>query len=276
MNVEELLDTKKVHYIPKGGDFVVKCLNPEHNDKNPSMRIDKITGIFHCLSCGFKGNLFKHFGEKSNPFQIRRELLKQKIAHKLSESIGIFKPNDSIDYEGSWRGISTATYTKFGAFENAAPEYIGRIVFPITDVSGRTVAFVGRHTTMTHNPKYMIYPHGAKMPLFPQVLPLRGKIILVEGLFDMLNLQDKGLTNVMCTFGTRTITLEKLELLRMQGVDGIDIFFDADEAGQAAVEKVKELAERAGLSYRNIELKQNDPGSLSEVTILKLKEKLYG
>ena len=47
MNVEDLLISKNIPYIPKGKDFVVQCLNPEHKDRNPSMRIDQITGIFN-------------------------------------------------------------------------------------------------------------------------------------------------------------------------------------------------------------------------------------
>ena len=56
MNVEELLIKQDVPYIPKGADFEVSCLNPDHPDRNPSMRIDRITGIFNCFSCEFKGN----------------------------------------------------------------------------------------------------------------------------------------------------------------------------------------------------------------------------
>jgi DNA primase len=276
MNVEELLIKKSLDFQPRGADYLLKCISPDHDDSSPSMRVDKITGIFHCLSCGFKGNIFSHFKAKSNPFEIRKELLKQKINNKLAESIGLVKPSGSVDYEGSWRGISAETYKKFGAFQNAASEYIGRIVFPITDASGRYVAFVGRHTNMMHNPKYMIYPAKAKMPLFPIVTPIEGKVILVEGIFDMLNLHDKGLTNAICTFGTRTMTAEKLGLLKMQGVDTIDIMFDADTAGQSAVATVKELADEVELMYRNVELKENDPGSLSEAAIIKLKRSLYG
>ena len=58
MNVEDLLIKQNVSYIPKGADFEVSCLNPEHPDRNPSMRIDRITGVFNCFSCEFKGNLF--------------------------------------------------------------------------------------------------------------------------------------------------------------------------------------------------------------------------
>ena len=92
MNVEELLRSKDIPYIPKGKDFVVSCLNPEHADRNPSMRIDQVTGIFNCFSCEYKGNLFTHFGEKANKMEIRRQLLKKKIDEVRSESIGLQMP----------------------------------------------------------------------------------------------------------------------------------------------------------------------------------------
>ena len=66
MNVEDLLLSKDIQYIPKGKDFVIRCLNPEHEDRNPSMRIDQVTGIFNCFSCEYKGNIFTHFGEKAD------------------------------------------------------------------------------------------------------------------------------------------------------------------------------------------------------------------
>ena len=47
MKVNDLLDLQNIPYIPKGHDYIVSCLNDEHTDKNPSMRIDQITGIFN-------------------------------------------------------------------------------------------------------------------------------------------------------------------------------------------------------------------------------------
>ena len=52
MTVEELLVEEKIAFKQSPADFVVHCLNPEHDDSNPSMRIDKITGVFNCFSCG--------------------------------------------------------------------------------------------------------------------------------------------------------------------------------------------------------------------------------
>ena len=238
------------------------------------MRIDQITGIFQCFSCEYKGNLFTYFGEKANQLQLRRELLKKKIKDKRSESIGLSFPKNMMPYSGNWRNIKPATYKRFEAFHQADPDYIGRINFPIRDISGRIVAFNGRHTT-GGTPKYMISPAGAKMPLFPIVVPIHGKIILVEGIYDMLNLQDKGLTNAVCTFGTKNINEDKLRMLSIQGVDGIDIFFDGDDAGQHASERVQEMCEQIGLPHRNICLQGKDPGGLTETTIQKLKRKLY-
>ena len=62
MNVQELLESKQIPFIPKGKDFVVRCLSPEHDDRNPSMRIDQIDGRFNCFACDLRA-IFVHFGE---------------------------------------------------------------------------------------------------------------------------------------------------------------------------------------------------------------------
>jgi DNA primase len=274
VTVEELLTSRGIYFIPKGADFLVSCLSPDHEDRNPSMRIDRITGIFQCFSCGFKGNVFTYFGEKANQLQLRRELLKKNIRHKRSESVGLSFPQNIVPYQGNWRDIKPETYKKFEAFQHHDSDYIGRIVFPVRDISGRIVAFNGRHTT-GGTPKYMISPAGAKMPLFPAVKPIQGSVILVEGIFDMINLHDKGLENAVCCFGTKNINEDKLRMLSIQGVEEVIIFFDGDEAGQNASVAVQEMADRVGLVHRNVSLKDRDPGSLPIQTVHKLRDKLY-
>ena len=274
MSVEQLLIKEKISYIPKGADYVVRCLNPDHEDRTPSMKIDQITGIFNCFSCEFKGNIFTLFGEKPNQLQLQREKLKNLIRQKMAESTGLALPSQATPYRGNWRGIKPETYERFEAFTDADPLFVSRINFPVRDITGKIVAFNGRHTG-TGVPKYMISPLGRKMPLFPQVRPRDGCVILVEGIFDMINLHDKGLTNAMCCFGTQNVNEEKLSVLSNGGVSHIDIFFDGDDAGQSAAVKVKEMCESIGLSSRNVYLKDKDPGALTESQILKLKRKLY-
>ena len=276
MNVSELLISKDIRYTPKGGDFIIKCLNPEHADRNPSLRVDQITGIFNCFSCEFKGNLFTHFGERPNYLQLRRELLKKKIRDKRAESIGLAFPEGAMPYVGDWRDIKPETYKRFEAFLHSGSDYLSRIVFPIRDRTGKIVAFQGRHTSMGI-PKYLNLPAGAKMPLFPIVKPIQGSVILVEGIFDMLNLHDKGLTNAVCCFGVKNVTDDRLSMLTMQGVDNIDIFLDNDAAGQAASARIIELCDNAKLTNRNIKFgnKEQDAGSLTQSQVSKLKNKLY-
>lgn len=274
MTVEELLTSRKVYFIPKGGDCLVSCLNPEHPDRNPSMRIDRITGIFQCFSCGFKGNIFTYFGEKANHLQVRRELLKKNIREKRSESVGLSFPRNLLPYTGTWRDINASTYKKFEAFQHHDPDYIGRIVFPIRDISGRVVAFQGRHTT-GGTPKYKFSPAGVKLPLFPIVEPIHGSVILVEGIFDMINLHDKGLANAVCCFGTKNINEDKLRMLSIQGVEEVVVFFDGDDAGQSAAKDVITMAEQVGLATRNVSLTGTDPGALPLKSVQTLKSKIY-
>ena len=47
MKVVDILQERRVEFKSSGQDYLVRCLNPEHEDKHPSMRIDTITGIFN-------------------------------------------------------------------------------------------------------------------------------------------------------------------------------------------------------------------------------------
>ena len=65
LNIEKVLIELGVDHRNGGQDnFKIRCINPDHIDTNPSMYIHKESGILHCFSCGFTGNLFsllKHF-----------------------------------------------------------------------------------------------------------------------------------------------------------------------------------------------------------------------
>ena len=275
MDVESLLSNKQIHYIPKGKDFVVRCLNPDHEDRNPSMKIDQITGIYQCFSCGFKGNVYNLFGERANQLQLRRDLFKKKLTEKRAESVGLSFPQNCLPYVGNWRDIKPETYKKFEAFQNQGNDFVGRINFPIRDISGKIVAFQGRHTT-NGLPKYKFSPPGAKLPFFPIVEFINNSVILVEGMFDMLNLHDKGVTNAVCCFGTNNFNEAKLAMLGVQGAEYVDVFFDGDDAGQKAAEQVVSMCEKVGLVARNVHLKDTDPGALTQTSVDKLMRKLYG
>jgi len=279
MIAEDLLREKKIDYRISGQDAVISCLNPEHDDSNPSMRVDKVTGIFNCFSCGYKGNLFTYFGAPASPLEVRMHRIKEKVNKVKSETVGIQLPKDRVPWKGGGiRNISEETLAIWGAFTWNVPQFENRIIFPIRDVRGKTVALIGRSLDDFNMNKYFIYPNGAEMPFCPaKVKPIQNRVILVEGIFDALNLWDKGLKNTVCTFGTQQVNWVKLSLLKLQGVQGIDIIFDGDEAGVKAGEMAKGLAEQLEISARVVKLRDNiDPGNLTIPEINRLKEKLYG
>ena len=279
MTVLELLEEKKIPYKVSTRDFVVRCLNPEHDDSNPSMRIDRVTGIYNCFSCGFKGNVFKFFDAPSNPLDIKRESFRRKVQEKRSDSIGLNFPSDAIMYNMAHRNISEETFKDFDCFISSHSHFEGRYCFPIRDIRGKIVAFNNRAQSPPQVPKYLFEPAGAVLPLYPaRVKPIKGRVILVEGIYDVLNLYDKGLRNVVCCFGTRNINTEKLTLLKMQGVTQIDIFFDPDDAGLDAQNRVIELCESVGLLHYGIKIRKElgDAGALTHEHVKRLKERLYG
>lgn len=272
--IEQILHERNIFYRISGNDLLIKCLNPEHEDRNPSMRVDRIMGLFNCFSCGYKGSVLQYYNIDYSESSMRRESLLRRITELRSESLGYELPEDYIPYVGNFRGIKPQTFKKFEAFRHHAKHFADRINFPIRDISGRIVGFQGRDELGTLDNKYQFHPSGVKLPLFPnKVSPIQGRVILVEGLFDMLNLYDKGLENVVCCFGTNTFTSEKLAHLKLSGVVGLDLFFDPDEAGARGMEKIKEIA--VGFPIRVVKIQSGDPGDLSEFQVINLRKRLY-
>lgn len=275
--VLDLLNKNSIDFKLSGRDYLVKCFNPEHEDSNPSFRIDRVTGIAHCFSCGFKTNVFKYFNVFTNPIPIKIAKLKEKLGDLMLTTDGLTMPPGSTPWTKPFRGVSPKTLKKFEAFyTNQVEKLQDRIVFPIWDITEKTKVFVARHTLSNGNPRYINYPAKVQIPLFPAVIPYdTTSIVMVEGIFDMLNLYDKGLHPVVCTFGTNTLQNDtKLKLLpyRAQGITKIYILFDGDEAGETAAKTVKPLIEDCGFLTEIITLPDGtDPGELDQENVNSIK-----
>lgn len=276
--VLDLLQKQGLAYQVSGRDYLIRCLNPEHDDSNPSFRVDKVSGVSHCFSCGFKTNIFKFFGIFTNPIPIKIAKLKEKLAELKTSNLGLEVPAGYTPYTKSFRGISPQTLKHFGAFyTNQVEKLQDRIVFPIKDIVGKTVVYVARHTLSQGNPRYVNYPSGVKMPVFPSHLPSGySSMVIVEGIFDMLNLYDKGLENVICAFGTNTLQndiKQKLLPFKAQGITHIYLLFDGDEAGRKAAEQLKPLIEQETFIVEIIKLPDDtDPGELDTDDVRSIAE----
>lgn len=279
MVVTEILDKNNIPFTVKGQDYVVSCLSPDHEDNNPSMHIDQQEGTFHCFSCGFKGNVFKFFNVDRNWQDVRVTRLRNKISSIKAASTGLNIPTGAVPYNRHFRDIDKRTLAKFNAFIHDK-DFDGRIVFPLPDITGKIRAFIGRYINSDAHPKYMIKPAGAELPLFPAIVtPIEGSIILVEGIFDALNLIDKGLVNAVAVLGANNLQLDLLEGLKLQGVHTIYTMFDADEAGRKAELKVQQLLKDTFIVNEDTKLQLPDgldPGDLSATDIKHIKENIYG
>lgn len=276
--VLELLQRKGNYVQVSGRDYLIKCLNPEHIDRNPSLRIDKDSGIMNCLSCGFKGNIFSYYGVFYSRVPLKIAQLKDKLRKIRDTQFGLDFPKGATPWVKPFRGISVKTLKHFEAFYTNTDEALeDRIVFPIRDILGRIQVFCARHVLSDGNPRYLNYPRHTQLPLFPAKVEdtTVQSIILVEGIFDMINLYDKGLTNVVCTFGTNPLmkdTKDKLIPYKIQGISKVFILYDPDQAGKKAAKELKPLIEAAEFEVEIIDLPDGiDPGDLDQENVTAIK-----
>lgn len=281
--VEELLTEKGIPFNFSGHDLLIRCLNPEHPDKNPSLRVDKLTGMLHCFSCGFKGNIFSHFGVVRNFQSAEIQRLKEKIQAVFSDSIGLEMPFGFSYYDKPFRGISVKTLRYFEAFTHK--DFENRIVFPLRDSLGKIKVFIARHLFSKPGDgikRYDIKPSGIQVPFFPHNPTIDGgTIIFVEGLFDALNLIDNGMNNVIATNGLQGLNEKnaatKLANYRLMGCTRIVLMYDNDEAGHKHTKIMLPIIRNLGFMSEPIEwrdMEYKDPGELPPETVQQLKKAL--
>ena len=107
MTVEELLKRQEMFILyPKGGDclsFVASTLST--HDRNPSMRIDQLTGSIPVLFLrSTKATFSRILGKRQTNYNYDENYLKRKIREKRSESrlVCLF-PRMLCPTTGSWR-----------------------------------------------------------------------------------------------------------------------------------------------------------------------------
>ena len=144
----------------------------------------------------------------------------------LLERVGLFSKNDKGH-----------VYDKFR----------DRVMFPILDRRGRTIAFGGRVLDPEDAPKYLNSP---ETPLFHKGRELYGlwqvrqanskieRLIVVEGYMDVIALFQHGITHAVATLGTAT-TPDHAELLFRNAPD-VYFCFDGDAAGRRAASRAME------------------------------------
>ncbi len=276
--ITKILNERGIKFKGSGEEIKIKCLNPEHDDSHPSMGVNTYSGVFHCLSCGFKGNIFKFFGIVPPANLAKTNEVIQLINERLQVLEPLEIPESATFFDDDYRGISGDTIKKFSAFMHS--DYDGRIVLPIYNHREEIVAFLTRemYSSNTRN-KYIVYPAGKSLPIYPTYKKTKS-LVLVEGIFDVLNLKDKGCNlPVSAIFGTKTFINnieKKLQYYLVNGLESVIILLDNDNAGNSTAEQIKQGLERLGIKTaiaNGLLPDKKDPGDLSEdETVLLTKQ----
>ncbi|KAB2846439.1 MAG: DNA primase, partial [Hyphomicrobiaceae bacterium] len=124
-----------------------------------------------------------------------------------------------------------------------------RVMFPITDLKDRVIAFGGRTLEKDGQPKYLNSP---ETPLFHKGSLLfnasrarraahdKGRLIVVEGYMDVIALAQSGFEETVAPLGT-ALTGHQLELLWRSAAEPT-LCFDGDSAGRRAAHRSLEIS----------------------------------
>ena len=136
-----------------------------------------------------------------------------------------------------------------------------RLMFPIWNERGKTIAFGGRALAADAQPKYL---NSAESPLYSKSNVLyalhlardaaqkAGRLVVVEGYFDCLSLHQAGIENVVASCGT-SLTQQQVALMARY-VPEIVMNYDPDSAGQNAMRRSLDLLLAKGLRIRILKL----------------------
>lgn len=181
-------------------------------------------------------------------------LLSKKVTPATMEKVGLVKKKE---------GTTDSFYDTFR----------GRIIFPISDSSGRIVGFSGRILVDDgKSPKYLNSPetelfnkseilyglHKAK-----HVIRERDYSILVEGQMDLVMLHQAGFTNTVASSGTALTEGHLTRLARLS--NRIIMAFDGDSAGISAVSRASKIALSLGMEVKVARMPAGkDPADLAK------------
>ena len=149
------------------------------------------------------------------------------------------------------------------ARKNGSGEYDrfrDRLMFPIRDVYGKSVAFGGRaigeaEPKYINSPETPAYTKGDQLyglDLAREAIRREGMAIVVEGYLDLAALVQAGIENVVASLGTAFTPAQARLLARL--TQRVLVAYDGDAAGAAATARSLDMLLEKGFEIRVIEL----------------------
>ncbi len=151
--------------------------------------------------------------------------------------------------------------------DNGNDIFINRIMFPIYDLSGNTIAFSGRIYNTKDTSKYVNTKETEKFKkgkilynyhIAKEHLKKNDTVIIVEGQMDVIRASTIGINNVVATMGT-AITKEHKAIIKNM-TKRVILCFDGDAAGEKATTSAIAMLENTDLDIKIVRLPNNmDP-----------------
>ena len=261
-------------------------------DKEKDSRYQIYKSIYKDYSDHFHKELFNKQDHSALAYLENRGLEKN-IIEEFNLGYVPFKNNyyDTLIKKYSEKDLEhTNLFYKHDKSQKYIDRFNSRIIFPINNLIGETIAFGGRITRESYLAKYInspeteFYKKGSVIFNLDKAKNCRSETdeaIIVEGYIDVLSIYSKGVKNVISNSGT-AITEKQISLIWKFFSNPI-ICLDGDESGQKAAlriaEKLFPLINEKNKIYFSIMPEGKDPddfikqnGKNGLINLLKEKE----
>ena len=218
-------------------------------DKKKDLRFQTYKNIFKDYKKYFNEKLFDSSSKEALEYLIKRGLQKE-IIKKFE--LGYVPWNNSF-YKMLLKNYSeeeinlTGLYFKSDKTGKFIDRFNSRVIFPVNNISGDTIAFGGRIirdgklAKYINSPETEFYKKGNMIFNLEKAKDLRSEtneVLIVEGYMDVVSVYASGIKNVISNSGT-ALTERQISLIWKFFSNPI-ICLDGDESGQRAAARIAE------------------------------------
>jgi DNA primase len=250
---------------------------PDEHVEGEDENTRKREGTYHALK--FAGLFFhRQLMESEVALKARTYLDNRGYDKKIIKTFGLgYAPGDSGLLKSSQKEgvpeeyLAEADLVKVSQREDGFYDtFRNRLMFPIFNPSGKVIAFAGR--ILDEGKKTAKYINSAQTQVYNKSevvygvnfakneIRKEGEVILVEGYTDVITMYQHGIKNVVASSGT-SLTSGQIKILQRYG-NRIVMIYDADSAGQKAMERGMNIALEQGMEVFLMELPEGeDPDS---------------
>ena len=218
-------------------------------DKKKDLRFQTYKNIFMDYSNYFSEQLFINDNRDALDYLLKRGL-KKNIIEEFKLGYVPWKNNfyqDLLKKYSEEEINFTGLYYKSEKTKKYVDRFNSRIIFPVNNISGDTIALGGRiikegkHAKYINSPETEFYKKGNMIFNLDKVKELRSStedVLIVEGYMDVVSVYASGVKNVIANSGT-AITERQINLIWKFFKKPV-ICLDGDDSGQRAAIRIAE------------------------------------